>query len=338
MTVRAAIKNFCCGLGMVLLLTGCGGAAEPTPVPTLALPTSPPATTEPPPEPTAVPTVTPPAAPEAVPTSTVPSPTAVPSATAVPGATAVPPTATISANDPADYATIFVEPTDVLNVRSGPGVSFGIVGTIPPTATDVQITGNGHVVAGSTWVPVQRGAVSGWVNSRFLTGFVPDSEFCNDSSVTQLLERLETAVANQDDAALAQLIHPERGLRVRLLWYEAETNLDNNNLLSDPTSYNWGSAAGSGEAILGTPAQVLLPRLQTDFLAATEMACNEIFHGPTTGFVVLPDAYAPLNFISFYRPGTNEFDGLNWGTWVVGVEQWQGQYYLSTLVHYQWEP
>lgn len=344
MAVRAAMKNFCCVLGVVLLLAGCGGAAEPTVVPTLALPTSSPATAEPPSEPTAVtptslsPTATPPAAPEAVATSILPSPTAAPGATAVPSPTAVPPTATTAASTQPDFATIFVEPTDVLNVRSGPGVDFGIVGTIPPNATDVQITGSGQVVAGSTWVPVQRGAVTGWVNSRFLTGFVPDAAFCGDTAVLPLLDRVETAVTNQDDAALAQLIHPERGLRVRLLWHEKETLLDNQGLFSDPTSYNWGSAAGSGDAILGTPAQVLLPRLQTDFLAATAIACNEILHGGTAGFVILPDAYAPLNFYAFHRPGTDEFAGLNWGTWVVGVEQWQGQYYLSTLVHYQWEP
>lgn len=334
MTVRAAMKNFCCVLGVVLLLAGCGGAAEPTVVPTLALPTSSPVMAEQPAEPTAVPatplstspTATPPDLPEAVPTDVVPS------------ATAVPPTATTAASTQAAFATIFVEPTDVLNVRSGPGVDFGIVGSIPPNATDVQITGSGQVVAGSTWVPVQRGAVTGWVNSRFLTGFVPDAAFCGDTAVLQLLERVETAVTNQDNAALAQLIHPERGLRVRLLWHEKETLLDNQGLFSDPTSYNWGSAAGSGEAILGTPAQVLLPRLQADFLNATETACNDILHGGTAGFVILPDAYAPLNFYAFHRPGTEEFAGLNWGTWVVGVEQWQGQYYLSTLVHYQWEP
>jgi hypothetical protein len=231
-----------------------------------------------------------------------------------------------------------VEPNDVLNVRSGPGVEFGIVGTIPPSANDVQITGSGQVVSGSTWVPVQRSGLTGWVNGRFLTGFVQDARFCGNTAVLELLDALETAVANQDDALLAQLIHPERGLRVRLLWYDAETQLDNQNLLSDPTSYNWGNAAGSGEPILGTPAQILLPRLQNDFLGATETACNEILHGGTAGFVVLPDAYAPLNIYSFYRPGTEEYASLNWGSWAVGLELWQGKYYVSALIHYQWEP
>jgi hypothetical protein len=217
-------------------------------------------------------------------------------------------------------------------------VGFGVVGTLPPDATNVQIIGSGQLVAGSTWVPVQQGGLSGWVNSRFLTQFVPGNVFCGDTAVLRLLDQLQTAVANQDDAILAQLIHPERGLRVRLLWYEAETRLDNQGLLGDPASYNWGAAAGSGEAIIGTPAEILLPRLQADFLDASETACNEILHGGSAGFIVLPDAYNAVNYYSFYRPGTEEFAELNWGSWVVGLERWQGQYYLSTLVHYQWEP
>jgi hypothetical protein len=321
------------GLSLLLLLAAaCGGLEAPTPVSTLALPTQPPAlesvaTETSPPDPTAVPTST---ATEAPTTAPVSSPTA----TAVP-ATATPP---VSTSNQTSYAVIFVEPNDTLNVRSGPGVDFGIVGTVPPTATDVQITGSGQFVSGSTWVPIQRGGLSGWVNSRFLTQFVPDETFCGDTAVLTLLDRLKTAVANQDDTIFAQLIHPERGLRVHLLWYEAETRLDNQNLFSDATSYNWGAAAGSGKTIIGTPAQILLPPLQADFLDATETACNEILHGGTPGFVVLPDAYTPINYYSFYRPGSDEFAGLNWGSWVVGLELWQGQYYLSTLVHFQWEP
>ena len=325
--------------GLTLLLAACGGAELPTPIPTLALPTSPAVsedaiseddvTEEAPALPTAVPTSTE----MVVEINVTATYTAVPSTTA-PIATATP---TIIANNQTNHAVIFVESNDVLNVRSGPGVSFGIVGTLPPNANDVQITGSGQLVSGSTWVLVQRGALSGWVNGRFLTQFVADEAFCNDTAVVQLLDRLATAVANQDDAALAQLIHPERGLRVRLLWHQAETRLDNIGLLSDPTSYNWGVETGSGLAIVGTPAQIVLPRLQNDFLGATEIACNEILNGGSAGLIVLPEAHASINYYSFYRPGSEEFAGLNWGSWVVGVELWQGRYYLSTLVHYQWE-
>ncbi|MCA9942373.1 MAG: SH3 domain-containing protein [Anaerolineales bacterium] len=321
------------GLGLLLLLAACGGAEVPTPTPALALPTEPAgleiAATEPSlPDPTAVPT-----------SAATQIPTTAP--TDVPTATAVPPTNTPmanNANQPTSFAVVFVEPNDVLNVRSGPGVDFSIVGELPPDANDVQITGSGQLVAGSTWVPIQRNGLAGWVNGRFLTEVVSSEAFCGDTAVLLLLDELETAVATQDDAVIAQLIHPERGLRVRLLWHEAETRLDNQGLFSDSTSYNWGAAAGSGQAILGTPAQVLLPRLQTDFLDAPGMACNEILHGGSAGFIILPDVYLPVNFYSFYRPGTDEYAGLNWGTWVVGLEKWQGQYYVSTLVQFQWEP
>ncbi|WP_420642230.1 SH3 domain-containing protein [Candidatus Leptofilum sp.] len=328
------------GLITILLVAACGSEELPTAVPTLSVPTSLPATEAAPEEPTAVPTSTSGAAePEQLPTTS--TATAVPP-TNTPEPTPIPPTptatVTISSGSAGNFAVIYVEPNDVLNVRSGPGVAFGVVGSIPPTATDVQITGSGQVVSGSTWVPVRHGGLAGWVNSRFLTGNLSDATFCGNTAVLQLLNQLETAVANQDDALLAQLIHPERGLRVRLLWYEAETRLDNLNLLGDPTSYNWGNAAGSGEPILGTPTQVLLPRLQNDFLGATEIACNDILHGGTPGFVVLPESYEPLNYYSYYRPGTEEYAELDWGSWVIGVELWQGSYVVSTLIHYQWEP
>jgi hypothetical protein len=37
-----------------------------------------------------------------------------------------------------------------------------------------------------------------------------------------------------------------------------------------------------------------------------------------------------------YRPGPAG-EELDWGTWVVGIERWQEEYFVSFLVHYQWE-
>ena len=74
-----------------------------------------------------------------------------------------------------------------------------------------------------------------------------------------------------------------------------------------------------------------------DLLEATEIGCNEILHGGTAGLIQLPDGYETINYYSFYRPGSAEYEGMDWGTWVVGVESWQGEFFLSFLVHFAWE-
>ncbi|MFQ5420924.1 MAG: hypothetical protein ACE5EY_11260, partial [Anaerolineae bacterium] len=79
------------------------------------------------------------------------------------------------------------------------------------------------------------------------------------------------------------------------------------------------------------------PDLQKDLLPATEIACDEILHGGTAGSVRLPDGYQQTHYFSLYRPASATDNELDWGTWVVGIEQWQGTYYISYLVHFQWE-
>lgn len=52
---------------------------------------------------------------------------------------------------------------DVLNVRSGPGTRYPIVGTIVPRARSVYV-----VECGVVWCEVQADDVDGWVNASFL--------------------------------------------------------------------------------------------------------------------------------------------------------------------------
>jgi hypothetical protein len=214
------------------------------------------------------------------------------------------------------------------------------VGELAPDAAGVRITGPGQVVDGSTWVPIAAGALTGWVNGRFLTETVPQTTFCNDPAVTKLLADLETAVINQDGNLLAQLIHPERGLRIRHAWWNPEVSIsraDARQIFTSAAGYDWGVEDGSGFPIVGSFKEKILPLLQRDLVPAAETGCDEIVHGGTAGFVRLPEGYAAVHYYSLHRPGTEEFDGMDWGTWVVGIEQWQGAYYVSFLVHFQWE-
>lgn len=315
---------------ILLLITACRTAPTLQPLlPTAVSPTTAPlietngGAAAPPPASTLMPTMT------AVSstTGTAPQPTAI-----------IPPHP--SSTETLTYRVTFVTADDVLNVRSGPGADNDIVGSLAPTANNVQITGPGEMTAGSTWMPIVAGDVNGWVNGRFLTTDLNADAFCQDVNGQMLLQGLRTAVATQDSAALAQLIHPERGLRVRRHWWNPElffAGSDIPTLFSSATGYEWGVADGSGNPIVGSFSETILPLLQTHFVAAEASACHEILQGGTAGLVQLPDGYQQQFFYSFYFPGTDEFAGMDWGTWVIGVEQWQGAYYVTYLVHFEWE-
>jgi uncharacterized protein YgiM (DUF1202 family) len=240
----------------------------------------------------------------------------------------------------AQYQVAFVTADDTLNVRSGPGVANGVVGELAPNAASVRMTGPGQMVDGSTWVPIAAGALTGWVNSRFLAQTVTETMFCTDPAVTKLVADLETAVLAQDGTLLAQLIHPERGLRIHYTWWNPAVSIsqaDARNIFTSAAGYDWGYQDGSGLPITGTFKDNILPLLQEDLVLATQFGCDEIIHGGTAGFVRLPDGYDAIHIYSLHRPGTDEFAGMNWGTWAVGIEQWQGAYYVSFLIHFQWE-
>lgn len=287
--------------------------------------------------------------------TTTPPPSATSTATTIPPtatrrpptATPLPPTATATqvregttAEGERTYEVAYVEPEDQLNVRAEPDPGAEIVGTLALQTEDVEITDEGEQVGDNTWVPIQAGELAGWVNSLYLTEVVAPDAFCESEEARTLVEAFREAVAAADEDALAGLINPQRGLRVRVSWWNPEVWLSGEeaeNLLSSDTFHEWGVEDGSGNPIQGSFQDVILPMLERDLLPADEIACNEIVHGGTAGLVQLPEAYEGLNYYSFYRPpGEGEVE-MDWGTWVVGVEQWQGEYEIAFLVHFAWE-
>jgi hypothetical protein len=160
---------------------------------------------------------------------------------------------------------------------------------------------------------------------------------CASPEVAALMSQLQVALAHEDEAALAGLIHPEKGLTVRMAWWNPAVHFSGGSLLSDETSHDWGTEDGSGFAITGSFDEVVLPFLQQDLVEATEVGCDEILSGATAGLVQLPPEDEGLRYVSLYRPapaGEIEFD---WGSWVAGYEEWQGELYLTTLIHYVYE-
>ena len=63
-----------------------------------------------------------------------------------------------------------VQYDDVLNVRSGPGVSFDVIATLDPTQTGIAGTGAGwQLPSAAVWWQIDAGGVEGWVNQQFMS-------------------------------------------------------------------------------------------------------------------------------------------------------------------------
>ncbi|MDW3218136.1 MAG: SH3 domain-containing protein [Acidimicrobiales bacterium] len=89
----------------------------------------------------------------------------------------------------ATYSVFGVADDDVLNVRSGAGVSNDIITSFPPDATGIILTGNEEMVGSARWVEVETEDARGWVNSQYLVA-VPDD--AADHRIVEILHDVST--------------------------------------------------------------------------------------------------------------------------------------------------
>jgi hypothetical protein len=240
------------------------------------------------------------------------------------------------------YAVIRVAPDDTLNIRSEPGLESPVVGTLQPTQSGLTRTGKTSSVGEETWVEIQNpDGGTGWINADFLTAYIDPAAFCADAQITSLLDNLKSAVNNTDGELFSSLVSPIHGLDVVYIRDGTVANYTPEEAgwaFQSTYQVDWGTGAGSGQPVSGTFPEIILPALQDVFKNVT-LTCNEIKLGGATYTVKWPTEYANLNFYSLYNPGNDPSKGgLDWRTWLAGVEYVDGQPYLFSLSNYQWEP
>lgn len=185
-----------------------------------------------------------------------------------------------------------------------------------PTAT--------AIVAGQTQVPAPA------------TSAIP---FCDDPGNRELINSFTTAVSSKDGPLLASLVSPATGMDVKfyrdgnVVTYDVE----HAKFVFETTfDADWGLSFGSGEPTLGSFQEIILPSLQLVFTSNPVLVCNQLKVGGATYVSEWP--YPDLNYYSVHYPGTDQYGGMDWETWVVGIEYVGGKPYLSALVHFVWEP
>ena len=240
------------------------------------------------------------------------------------------------------YAVIQVPDGELLNIRSGPGVENPVVGTLQPSGSGVKRTGKMSGLGEDIWVEIQNpGGGTGWVKSEFLTEYVEPSVFCGDAHVTELLRNFETAITTTDGELLKSLVSPSHGLDITYIRDGISANYSPEEagwVFQSTYVVDWGLGAGSGEPVSGTFPEIVLPALQ-DVFKNLITACNVVKLGGATYGATWPTEYANLNFYSLHNSGNDpSLGGLDWRTWLAGIDYVDGQPYLMALSHYQWEP
>jgi photosystem II stability/assembly factor-like uncharacterized protein len=239
------------------------------------------------------------------------------------------------------FAVMDVASNDVLNIRSGAGVSYPIVATFAYNEKNVMRAGLSSTVDGSLWVQVYRPDSSvGWVNSFYLTEYTTPEFFVADWHVNAMIERLKQAMVNSDGELFASLVSPKHGAEVVLHHYGDRSKIyfpdEARNAFASAEQINWGSGA-RGMDDIGTFAAIIQPKLLDVFnYSGYELHANDP-QGARTYSQPWPARFETLNFYSLWKPGTPGIE-LDWREWLIGIEYVNGQPYVITLIHFEWEP
>lgn len=342
---------------LLVALAACGAPATPTPdavatqvavaraaaatltaeapAATAPLPTEAPAATATS-APTPVPTT--PATDTPAPTATQPSPTAPPRELPT-----EPPVGPVLG----PFAVAGVASDDVLNVRAAPGVGQPIVGTIPYYGLDVSVRAGAQEVDGSWWVPVEYEDVTGWANNSYLARQVGRTSEAIAARAAQAI----LALRDRDRQALANLVHPDKGVRFSPYGYVRATPgapggedlvfsvAEVAGLWSDPTVYHWGSAAGTGEPIELAFAEYCDEYIyDVDFAQPDAIGLGEII-GRGNTLNNIGEVYPGAIMVEYYFEGFNpEYAGYDWRSLRLVLEEAGGSWYLVGVVHDEWTP
>jgi uncharacterized protein YraI len=242
------------------------------------------------------------------------------------------------------YAVAFLADGEILNVRSGPGVTHDILGSLPANAHNLLATGARETIDGVTWIELNLEVGAGWVSGAYLTEEKEAREVCNDPQIGELLDGFAQAVRDQDGDALSQWVSPIHGLSIHHNIWNPPVVLssiqEGQAFFSSSEEYDWGFHEGSGEALRGSIKGLILPPLEDVLLRNHSRHCNTLERGvatgPTNGYVYWLYDYSAFNYIALYRAASPDQE-LDWRTWVAGIEYVDGRPYIVVLIQFYWE-
>lgn len=163
-----------------------------------------------------------------------------------------------------------------------------------------------------------------------------------NQALMALAGKVVNALKEQDFQALASYADPQNGVR-----FSPYANVSDSDLvftaaqipalMTDATKYTWGVADGSGQPIELTFGEYYAKFIyDVDFASAPQVALNQRL-GVSTTIDNSAEYYPGAMIVEYYFPGSDpKFSGMDWHSLRLVFQEYQGQWYLSGIIHDQW--
>lgn len=158
-------------------------------------------------------------------------------------------------------------------------------------------------------------------------------------------EAVLTALSDGDLAALASFVHPVHGVRFSPYGFvvtdeEAAHQVFSATELAVPglldETFQWGVYDGSGEFIILTFQQYLNQFVYNyDYANAPNIGWNTVMMQGNT-LLNHDTVYPGSLFVDYHWPGSEEHDGMDWGTLRLVFTEHEGNWYVVGIIHDQW--
>lgn len=163
------------------------------------------------------------------------------------------------------------------------------------------------------------------------------------ANIEALAKQVITLIAERNFEALADLVHPERGVR-----FTPYTNVNPErdlvftqeqirHFFRDETAYTWGQYDGSGEDIVLTPAQYYERFIYSaDFAHPERIGYNEVLGSGNIAenqFEVYENAIVVEYYFSGFNP---DYAGSDWQSLRLVFQPHENQWRLAGVIHNEW--
>ncbi|HSB66164.1 MAG TPA: hypothetical protein VLD65_06265 [Anaerolineales bacterium] len=171
---------------------------------------------------------------------------------------------------------------------------------------------------------------------------IPPTPATTDQLIFEQATMVVTALKDEDTAALASYIDPQKGLRFSP--YAAVKDTDQiftpdkvAGLFSDSTVYTWGGYFATGEPIQLTFADYYAKFIyDVDFANAPQVALNHRL-GVSTTLDNSAEFYSGAMIVEYYFPGFDpNMEGMDWRSLRLVFMQSGNTWYLVGIIHDQW--